>query len=543
MNVEKWLTEALAPYLPNPVIRRSAHADYQIDSVPALARAQGRPPREVAAELVARVSVPWARFEVAGPGFINVTLADSLLAAAPQPPGTPPRRVVTIDYSAPNVAKEMHVGHLRSTVIGDAAARLLEWLGHDVRRMNHVGDWGTPFGMLIEHLLDIGEAEAAHELSVGDLNDFYRAARAKFDADPAFKERARRRVVALQSGDPATRRLWHVLVAESEKYFLAVYDRLGVTLTVGDFRGESSYNDSLHAVLEELRAMGLVVLSDGAWCAFVPGYPAPLIVRKSDGGFGYAATDLASIRYRTAELCADRLIYVVGSEQRQHFHQVFAVARAAGWLHAEPEFAGFGMVLGADGKKLASRAGKTIKLSELLDEAVARALIVVREKNPALDGAAQAEVARAVGIGAVKYADLSTGRNRDYVFDWDRMLATNGDTAAYLQYTVARIHSILRKAPSNGGDVRLGHPAERALALELLGFVPVIEDVAESLEFQKLTGYLFRLAGAFTAFYDRCPVLASPDPVRRGRIALCERTRETLTRGLGLLGIEAPERM
>jgi arginyl-tRNA synthetase len=466
-----------------------------------------------------------------------------VLTAAPEPPPRPPRKTVTIDYSAPNVAKEMHVGHLRSTVIGDAAARLLEWLGHDVKRMNHLGDWGTPFGMLIEHLLDIGEAEAAHELSVGDLNDFYRAARAKFDSDPAFKERARLRVVALQSGDEPTRRLWHLLVAESEKYFLAVYDRLGVTLTASDFRGESSYNDSLHGVLDELRARDLVVLSDGAWCAFVAGYASPLIVRKSDGGFGYAATDLASIRYRATDLGADRMIYVVGSEQRQHFQQVFAVARAAGWLHAEPEFMGFGMVLGADGKKLASRAGKTVKLSELLDEAVDRALILVREKGPTLDEATQAHVARAVGIGAVKYADLSTGRNRDYTFDWDRMLATNGDTAAYLQYTVARIHSIRRRAPGPGGEVRIGHPAERALALELLGFVPVVEDVSESLEFQKLTTYLFRLAAAFTAFYDQCPVVKSAEPVRGSRIALCDRTRETLVRGLDLLGIEAPERM
>jgi arginyl-tRNA synthetase len=449
---------------------------------------------------------------------------------------------VTIDYSAPNVAKEMHVGHLRSTVIGDAAARLLAWLGHDVRRMNHLGDWGTPFGMLIEHLLDIGEAEAAHELSVGDLNDFYRAARVKFDTDPSFKHRARARVVALQGGDETTRRLWQVLVAESEKYFLAVYDRLGVTLTAADFQGESSYNDGLQPVVDELTAKGLIVQSDGAQCAFVPGYSSPLIVRKSDGGFGYAATDLASVKFRSG--FADRMIYVAGSEQRQHFQQVFAVARDAGWLRADPEFMGFGMVLGPDGKKLASRGGKAVKLSELLDEAVARALAVVRKKNPALDEATQARVARAVGIGAVKYADLSTGRANDYVFDWDRMLATNGDTAAYLQYTCARIHSIFRKSTTAAsGMIPVGHPAERALAVELLGFVPVIEEVAARLEFQKLTAYLFGLAGKFTAFYNSCRVLDSDSPMREDRLELCDRTRQILVLGLGFLGIEAPERM
>lgn len=539
MNVVRLIAEAFAPYLPDPVVRRSSHADYQIDSVLAQARALGRPPREMAREIIDQIHLPWATCVVAGPGFINITLADSLLEAAPTLPAKPPRQVVTIDYSAPNVAKEMHVGHLRSTVIGDAAARLLEWLGHEVHRMNHLGDWGTPFGMLIEHLLDIGET--ASDLSAGDLNGFYRAARLKFDAEPAFKERARSRVVALQSGDAETRRLWQVLVAESEKYFLAVYDRLGVTLTPQDFRGESSYNDDLLPVLTELTSKGLIVDSDGAKCAFVPGYTAPLIVRKRDGGFGYAATDLASVKYRAA--LADRLIHVVGSEQRQHFQQVFAVARAAGWLRTDPEYLGFGLVLGHDGKKLASRGGTAVKLSDLLDQAVDRALLIVREKNPALDEATQAEVARAVGIGAVKYADLSTGRGHDYVFDWDRMLATTGNTAAYLQYTVARINSILRNASRTGGDVHIGHPAERALALELHGFTPVIETIAESLEFQKLTAYLFHLAGTFSTFYDRCPVLTSPEPVLGSRIALCERTRDTLTLGLNLLGIEAPERM
>jgi arginyl-tRNA synthetase len=544
MTIEKLIAEAFAPALPDPVIRRSAHADYQIDSVLAHARALRRDPREVAAEVLRRVELPFATAAVAGPGFINITLTKEILQSFGWVPRKQPPQLVTIDYSAPNVAKEMHVGHLRSTVIGDAAARLLTWLGHDVHRMNHVGDWGTPFGMLIEHLLDVGETEAAHELSVGDLNSFYRAARVKFDADSSFKQRARARVVALQGGDVTTRRLWEVLVAESEKYFLAVYDRLGVTLTAADFRGESSYNDSLLPVLDELSEKGLIEESDGAQCAFGAGYPAPLIVRKSDGGFGYAATDLASIRYRAVQLRADRMLYVVGSPQRQHFEQVFAVARRAGWLRADPEFIGFGSVLGEDGKMLRSRAGEAVKLSDLLDEAVARALILVREKSPSLDAQTHAEVARAVGIGAVKYADLSTGRATDYVFAWDRMLATQGDTAAYLQYTCARIHSIFRKATSDpSGTIPVDHPAERALALELLGFAPVVEEVAASLEFQKLAAYLQGLAARFTAFYDRCPVLTSGSPTREDRLELCGRTRQIMVLGLGFLGIEAPERM
>jgi arginyl-tRNA synthetase len=554
---------AVAGVAADPKVRRSSHADYQVDGALALARQLGQDPLDLANAVVARVELGdlISSAEVSGPGYINVRLTTSTVehrlavVNADERLGVPVVEVpetVLVDYSHPNVAKQMHAGHLRSTVIGDAVARLLTWLGHDVRRANHIGDWGTPFGMLIEHLVDIGEAEAAHELSIGDLGGFYQAARSKFDADVAFAGRARRRVVALQSGDEATLRLWRRLVDESETYFLAVYDRLGVTLTTVDFRGESAYNDMLPSVVAELDRLGLLTESNGAACVFPAGFagrdgtPMPLIVRKSDGGYGYGATDLAAIRYRTQVLTATRLLYVVGAPQSQHLSMVFQVAREAGWL-VPPTAAthvAFGQVLGSDGRKLASRAGDSVKLAELLDEAVARAAVIVRVKNPRL--AKHDEIARAVGIGAVKYADPSSDRNRDYAFDWDRMLATTGDTAAYLQYANARVRSILDKAatePDRSAAIALDHPAERTLALELLAFPEVISEVGRTLLFHLLTGYLQRLAGAFTTFFDCCPVLKAQPPTRASRLALCDLTGRTITRGLDLLGIEAPTPM
>ena len=471
-------SEAVAGEPADPVVHRSRHADFQADGALALARRLGRNPREIAAEVADRAELGelCSAVEVAGPGFINLIVADEALGrllvevVADDRLGVPqaehPDRVV-IDYSAPNVAKEMHVGHLRSTIIGDAAVRLLEWLGHTVLRENHVGDWGTPFGMLVEHLLDIGEDEAAHELSVGDLDGFYKAARAKFDANEAFRDRSRRRVVLLQQGDPATRRLWQRLIRESEAYFLTVYDRLGVRLTVDDFVGESFYNDQLDDVVEELEARGLLGDSEGALCAFPAGFtnregdPLPLIVRKSDGGYGYQATDLATIRHRIRELKATRMLYVVGLPQRQHFEMVFEVAHEAGWL-APPsrvEHVGFGSILGAGGKILRTRAGDSIKLVDLLDEAVARAAAVVAEKNPDLDPDERAAVAQAVGIGAVKYADLSTDRTRDYTFDWSRMLALDGNTAPPVRARAHLLHLPPRQPqaiPRRGGGCRGG---------------------------------------------------------------------------------------
>ncbi len=572
-SLEQLLAERLMPAFAtvaggqaDPILRRSQHADFQADGALALGRRLGRAPRDLAAEVVrhARLEDLCAQVEVAGPGFINLTLANEALGRLLSevsadrrlgvPCATTPETVV-VDYSAPNVAKEMHVGHLRSTVIGDAAVRLLEWLGHRVVKANHLGDWGTPFGMLIEHLLDLGEAEAAHELSVGDLDSFYRAARQKFDADEGFRERARRRVVALQQGDPATRRLWRLLVEESERYFLAVYERLGVRLSEEDFVGESVYHDQIPEMLKDLERQGLLRESDGARCVFPAGFtnregePLPLIVQKADGGFGYAATDLAAIRYRTQGLGATRLLYVVGLPQRQHLEMVFEVAREAGWLRppARAEHIGFGSVLGPDGKMLRSRAGASVKLIDLLDEAVARAQAVVAEKNPSLEEAVRREVARAVGIGAIKYADLSTDRVRDYVFDYGRMLSFDGNTAPYLQYAHARIRSIFRRGGGEvvdaAGPVVVSEPAERALAIELLGLSDVIEQVAESRVFPPQATNLYRLATTFTLFYERCPVLRAAGEARRSRLVLCELTARTLALGLSLLGISAPDRM
>ncbi|MBP1786183.1 MULTISPECIES: arginine--tRNA ligase [Micromonospora] len=572
MDLERLLTDRLAPAFAavagvpvDPAVRRSQHADFQSDAALGLARRLSRPPREIAAEVRERAALAdvCASVEVSGPGFLNLTVADhalgglvSALAVDPRlgvPPVAEPETVV-VDYSAPNVAKEMHVGHLRSTVIGDAAARTLEWLGHRVLRANHLGDWGTPFGMLIEHLLDLGEAGAAQELSMGDLDGFYKAARAKFDDDEAFRERSRRRVVALQGGDPATLRLWRLLVTQSESYFLTVYDLLDVTLTGDDFRGESSYHDQLAPTVEELDRLGLLRRSEGADCVFPPGSvgrdgePLPLIVRKSDGGYGYPATDLAALRHRTGTLGATRLLYVVGLPQRRHFEMVFAVGAQAGWLTApvRAEHVGFGSILGPDGRMLRSRAGGSVKLVGLLTEAVERATALARERNPELGEAEAAEVGRAVGIGAIKYADLSGDRHKDYVLDWERMLSLDGNTAPYLQYAYSRVRSIFRRAGAAArpdAEVSLAEPAERALAMELVGFAAVVEEVAGSLEFHRLTAYLHRLAVAFSAFYERCPVLRAEGPLRESRLVLCELTGRVLRQGLDLLGIRTPERL
>ena len=565
-DLERLLAERLAPAFvavagrpADPTVRRSDHADFQVDGAFAVARTVGRSPREVAAAVLDQVSLDdlCSSVEVAGGGFINLTVSDELLGRLLGEmrrddrlgvPAVGAPETVVVDYSAPNAAKEMHVGHLRSTIIGDAAVRLLEWLGHSVLRENHVGDWGTPFGMLIEHLSDIGEAEAAHELSVGDLDGFYRAARQKFDADEDFRRRSRQRVVMLQSGDPDTRRLWELLVSESEKYFLAVYRRLGVRLTQADFVGESSYDGQLSEVVSELDRLGLLEESDGAKCVFPIGFtnrsgePLPLIVQKNDGGYGYAATDLATIRDRILRLGATRLLYVIGLPQRLHLEMVFEVAREAGWLAppARAEHVGHGSVLGEDGRPLRTRAGASVKLMDLLDEAVARAGALIVEKDPDLDQGARAALADAVGIGAVKYADLSSDRVRDYVFSYDRMLAFDGNTAPYLQYAHARIRSIFRRAgqdvPNEAGPILVAERAEHALAIELLSF--------ESVGFHRLTGHLYRLATTFTTFYERWPVLRAEGPlVRESRLGLCDLTARVLARGLDLLGIQAPERM
>lgn len=549
----------------DPVLRHSEHGDYQANGVMALAKRLGRAPREVAAEIVALVDLEGlAEVQIAGPGFLNLTLAPALVASQLRAMANDPRlgigqvaspATVVIDYSAPNVAKEMHVGHLRSTIIGDALARLRRFAGDRVIARNHVGDWGTPFGMLIEHLVDLGEDDAIASLSIGDLDGFYKAARAKFDSDDAFKERSRERVVLLQGGDAETRRLWGILKEQSVAYFAEVYAKLGVTLGVQDVVGESFYNDMLDAVVSDLAAKGLLEESGGALCVFPEGFanrdgePLPLIIKKSDEGYGYAATDLAAVRDRVANLHADELLYVVGAPQAQHLEMVYAVARLAGWLpeRVRCEHVVFGSVLGPDGKMLKTRAGKTIKLVELIDEATERAWEALATRARDLDDAARLELAGQIARAAIKYADLSTERQRDYTFDLDRMVSFEGDTGPYLLYAHARQRSILRRAGetwSNGAaPFALADERERHLALALLGLPEAVAGALATLQPHRLCNYLFDLAQRFTSFYEACPVLVAEGALRDERLALCDLTSRTLRLGLSLLGIDAPEQM
>jgi arginyl-tRNA synthetase len=545
----------------DPLIRPSQFADYQANVALSLAKRLRRAPREVAQAVADAMDHTDVAVEISGPGFLNMTLSDDWIAAqavqqlADDRLGVPqaaPKSIV-IDYSAPNAAKEMHVGHLRTTIVGDTLARVHEHVGHDVTRQNHLGDWGTPFGMLIEHLIDVGESEALDRLASGDGNAFYQEARHKFDNDRTFEERSRSRVPQLQGGDPATLRLWREFIEYTKRYFNHVYNLLGVTLTDDHIAGESMYNTMLADVCDELEASGVAEISEGALCVFPPGFtgrdgtPLPLIIRKSDGGYGYATTDLAAIRYRVRDLKADRILYVVGATQSLHFQMVFAAARMAGWLHDDvrAEHVQIGSVLGADGKMFKTRSGASIKLTDLLDEAVSRAEAVIAERG--YEPAVRKEIGRQVGIGAVKYADLSVSHDSEYVFDFDRMLALTGNTGPYLQYAVARIRSIFRRGEVDPagfpGPIALGEPAERALALQLLGFGSIVEAVAESSEPHRLCNYLFDLAQAFTGFFETCPVLKAEEPVRASRLALSALTLRVLVQGLDLLGIEVPERM
>ncbi len=549
----------------DPLIRPSAFADFQSNVALALAKRLGKQPREIAGLIAGRLggSPMFERTEVSGPGFINIRLRDAWLGEAGTAQLSDPRlgvevtghpQHVVVDYSAPNVAKEMHVGHLRTTIVGDAFVRVLERLGHHVIRANHIGDWGTNFGMLLEHLVDIGEDAAYAQLAAGEINEFYQSAKLKFDADPAFADRSRQRVVALQAGDAETLRLWRMLVDDSKQYYNSIYRRLGVTLTDADLAPESFYNPMLDDVCRDLQQAGIATISEGALCAFPPGFtgrdgsPLPLILRKSDGGYGYGTTDMAAIRYRVNELHADRITYVVGSEQSQHLAMVFAVARQAGWLpdSVRAEHAPIGMVTGADRKRFRSRSGESVKLIDLINEAVARAEEVIKDRYD--DPELRAQIAEAVGIGALKYADLSVARDSGYILDFNRMLALSGNTGPYLQYATARIRSIFHRAglrpDATTGPILLGEPAERALVLRLLGFGAAVAETAETAEPHKLAAFVFDMASDFTTFYEQCPVLQADSPeVRNSRLALAALTLKVLLSGLDLLGIPVPERM
>lgn len=567
--------------------------DFQANGALPLAKPLGQPPRQIAQAIVAQLAADPAFAElclepvIAGPGFINLTLRPERLAAevqarlgdprlgvptaADEAGGQPPAPVI-VDFSSPNIAKEMHVGHLRSTIIGDALGRVLEFRGHPVLRLNHVGDWGTQFGMLITHLKQVApEAlDKADAVDLGDLVAFYRQAKARFDADEAFQTTSREEVVKLQGGDPVSLKAWGLLCDQSRREFQAIYDRLDIRLSE---RGESFYNPYLQAVVDDLKAAGLLVIDAGAGCVFLEGVsgkdgqPLPLIVQKSDGGFNYATTDLAAIRYRFAAAPAGdgagRVIYVTDAGQASHFAGVFQVARRAGWIPdgTSVEHVPFGLVQGDDGKKLKTRSGDTVRLRDLLDEAVQRAEADLRRRL-AEEGRTEEEafiqhVASTVGHGAVKYADLSTNRITNYQFSFERMLALTGNTAPYLLYAVVRIAGIARK----GGDLEAGgpgasaaataasnaltfnEPQEWALIRELLKFDGVIVEVEAELLPNRLCSYLFELSQVFNRFYDQVPVLKAEEPARSSRLALCRLTAATLKLGLGLLGIPTLERM
>ncbi|MFZ0530046.1 MAG: arginine--tRNA ligase [Propionicimonas sp.] len=518
---------------------RPQFGHYQTNVALRLANAQQRSPREVAAALVEQIDLSdlCEPLEVAGPGFINLRIrADVLAAVASQvlaEPGagitpTEAPQTVVIDYSSPNVAKQMHVGHLRSTIIGDCFTRVLRAQGHTVIPQNHIGDWGRQFGMLVEQILD--EGIDAGSLDLAGAEELYQRANAHLQESEAFADRARARVVQLQSGDPLTRRVWRQLIDVSLAGFNATYQRMNVLLTDADLAGESIYNADLPVVAADLEDRGIAVVDDGALVVFVDGFPAPAIVRNAQGGFGYACTDLAAVRHRVGTLRADRLIYVVGAPQAFHFEQVFAVARMAGYLPeaTSAEFVGFGQVLGADGRKFSTREGTAVTLNSLLD-------------------AAEQEAAPAIALAAIKYADLSSGLQKDYTFDAERMVATTGDTGPYLQYAHARVNQILRKAEAEGIGFEkvtvLMEPAEHQVALLLSRFGEVVAAVGETLQPHRLCGYLYELAGALSSFYEQCPVLKSEGEVRSSRLALCAGTKKVLASGLDLLGIQAPERM
>ena len=559
-----------------PLLGKATVEDHGDVALPchSLAGILKKAPQEIAKQISELVASDLQSFAIVSSmsGFVNITAKPewlskrlSILLADPRlGVSVDEKKTFAVDYSAPNVAKEMHVGHLRSTVIGDTIVRMLEFKGHTVIRENHVGDWGTPFGMLIEHLLDLGEDRAANELGVGDLDSFYKQARSKFVSDEEFANRSRSRVVLLQGGDAETLRLWRILVDESMRYFNEVYSMLGVMLTDDDIRGESSYQELLPEVVYRLRESGDLEESDGADVVFPGGWvnrdgePLPMIIRKADGGYNYSTSDLACIIDRVERLGCDGFLYVVGTPQKQHFEMVFQVAKKAGFMshNHQAVHVNFGSVLDTDGKVLKSREGEVIKLHDLLEEAIRRAKQSIDDKNPDLLGKEREEVARAVGIGAVKYADLSTERTKDYVFDWEKMLSFEGNTAPYLQYAYARISSIFRKWGGDRESLTTNleslmeselsnlRSEEILLSRRLVEFPSILDDSVSTFSPHKLCKHLHSIASSFASFYENCGILKEDDEaISRRRLALCEVTSRELKLGLEMMGINVPERM
>ena len=541
--------------------------DYQANGVMGIAKKLGRNPRELGTELLARLNAAAnplvSHYELAGPGFINIHLAGDALRDRANELLVQPRllvlqtespRTIVVDYSSPNLAKEMHVGHLRGTIIGDSIARILERQGNRVIRQNHVGDWGTQFGMLITFMR---ESSAEAGVALADLEGFYRAAKQRFDADSEFADRARESVVKLQGGDPEYLEAWQAFISTSLTHCQAVYDKLNVTLSMTDLKAESFYNPQLEGVVTRLENTGLLKDSDGARCVFLDefvgkdGEPLPVIIQKTDGGYLYATTDLAAVDYRCHELKADRALYVVDARQSLHFQQVFAVATAAGFSNEaiSLEHISYGTMMGSDGKPFKTRSGDVVKLVDLLDEAVTRAFDLVSSKNPDLEETERRHIAQAVGIAAVKYADLSKNRTSDYLFDWSSMLSFEGNTAPYLMYAYARIKTLLAKqAVDTDGNIRFPEsvalaPEEKALLLKSLQLAETIDAVAQDCFPNTLSNYLYELSASFMRFYEACPIQGTDAATRANRLSLCILASEALKQGLDLLGIETLERM
>ncbi|PVJ78770.1 arginine--tRNA ligase [Salmonella enterica subsp. enterica serovar Senftenberg] len=577
MNIQALLSEKVsqamiaagAPADCEPQVRQSAKVqfgDYQANGMMAVAKKLGMAPRQIAEQVLTHLDLSGiaSKVEIAGPGFINIFLEPAFLAEQVQQAlaserlgvSQPTRQTIVVDYSAPNVAKEMHVGHLRSTIIGDAAVRTLEFLGHHVIRANHVGDWGTQFGMLIAWL-EKQQQENAGDMALADLEGFYRDAKKHYDEDEAFAERARNYVVKLQSGDAYFREMWRKLVDITMTQNQITYDRLNVTLTRDDVMGESLYNPMLPGIVADLKAKGLAVESEGATVVFLDefknkeGDPMGVIIQKKDGGYLYTTTDIACAKYRYETLHADRVLYYIDSRQHQHLMQAWTIVRKAGYVpdSVPLEHHMFGMMLGKDGKPFKTRAGGTVKLADLLDEALERARRLVAEKNPDMPADELEKLANAVGIGAVKYADLSKNRTTDYIFDWDNMLAFEGNTAPYMQYAYTRVLSVFRKADIDeqalaSAPVIISEDREAQLAARLLQFEETLTVVAREGTPHVMCAYLYDVAGLFSGFYEHCPILsAENDAVRNSRLKLAQLTAKTLKLGLDTLGIETVERM
>ena len=577
MNIQALLSEKVSQALiaagasadSEPQVRQSAKVqfgDYQANGVMAVAKKLGMAPRQLAEQVLSHLDLSGiaSKVEIAGPGFINIFLDPAFLAENVSSAlkserlgvAQPQAQTVVVDYSAPNVAKEMHVGHLRSTIIGDAAVRTLEFLGHKVIRANHVGDWGTQFGMLIAYL-EKQQQENAGEMALADLEGFYREAKKHYDEDEAFAERARSYVVKLQGGDEYFREMWRKLVDITMSQNQLTYNRLNVTLTRDDVMGESLYNPMLPGIVADLKAKGLAVESEGATVVFLDEYknkegePMGVIIQKKDGGYLYTTTDIACAKYRYENLHADRVLYYIDSRQHQHLMQAWTIVRKAGYVpdSVPLEHHMFGMMLGKDGKPFKTRAGGTVKLADLLDEALERARRLVAEKNPDMPADELEKLANAVGIGAVKYADLSKNRTTDYIFDWDNMLAFEGNTAPYMQYAYTRVLSVFRKADTDesalaAAPVVITEDREAQLAARLLQFEETLTVVAREGTPHVMCSYLYDLAGLFSGFYEHCPILsAESEETRNSRLKLALLTAKTLKLGLDTLGIETVERM